>query len=46
LPEGTHVEIRIEPGDVPEGLKTEIAAWDKASDESWKWMKSLEASDP
>jgi hypothetical protein len=45
LPEGTHVEIRIEPGDVPEGLKTEIAAWDKASDESWKWIESLEASE-
>jgi hypothetical protein len=39
LPEGTHVEIRMEPGDVPAGLKSEIEAWDKASDESWKWIQ-------
>jgi hypothetical protein len=44
LPEGSHVEIRMEPGDVPEGLKSEIEAWDKASDESWKLIESLEAS--
>ena len=24
LPEGTHVEIRLEPGDVPAGLKSEV----------------------
>ena len=36
LPEGTHVEIRLEPGDVPAGHKSEIEAWEKASDESWK----------
>ena len=39
LPEGTHVEIRLEPGDVPAGLTSEIEAWDKASDESWKWIQ-------
>jgi hypothetical protein len=35
----------MEPGDVPEGLKSEIADWDKASDESWRWIESLEASE-
>jgi len=45
LPEGTHVEIRLEPGDVPAGLKSEIEAWDRASDESWKWIESLEATE-
>jgi hypothetical protein len=45
LPEGIHVEIRIEPGDVPAGLKSEIEALDKASDESWKWIESLEANE-
>ena len=45
LPEGTHVEIRMEPGDVPAVLKAEIDAWDKASDESWKWIESLEANE-
>ena len=45
LPEGTHVEIRVEPGDVPAGLMSEIEAWDSASDESWKWIDLLEASE-
>ena len=45
LPEGTHVEIRVEPGDVPAGLMSEIEAWDKASDESWKWIESLETNE-
>ena len=45
LTEGMHVEIRMEPGEVPAGLKTEIEAWDKASDESWKWIESLEAEE-
>jgi hypothetical protein len=45
LPEGTHVEIRVEPGDVPAVLMSEIEAWDKASDESWKWIDSLEANE-
>jgi hypothetical protein len=45
LPEGTHVEIRVEPGDVPAALMSEIEAWDNASDESWKWIDLLEASE-
>ncbi len=45
LPEGTHVEIRMEPGDIPAGLMSEIEAWDKASDESWKWIESIEANE-
>lgn len=45
IPEGTHVEIRLEPGEVPASLKSEIEAWDKASDESWKWIDSLEADE-
>ena len=45
LPEGTHVEIRMEPGDVPAVLKAEIEAWDKASDESWEWIESLETNE-
>ncbi len=42
LPEGSHVEIRLQPGDMPLALKTEIEAWDKASDESWNWIEKLE----
>jgi hypothetical protein len=43
LPEGSHVEIRLEPGEVPASLRSEIEAWEKASDESWKWIESLES---
>jgi hypothetical protein len=45
IPEGTHVEIRLEPGEVPASLKSEIEAWDRASDESWTWIDSLEADE-
>ena len=45
LPEGTHVEIRLEPGEIPEALRKEIEAWDMASDESWKWIEALESDE-
>jgi hypothetical protein len=35
LREGTHVEIVVEPSCVPPELLSEIAAWDRASDEAW-----------
>ena len=43
LPEGMHVEIRLEPGEMPSALRAEIEAWDAASDESWKWIDDLES---
>jgi multidrug efflux pump subunit AcrA (membrane-fusion protein) len=45
LPEGMHVEIRLEPGDVPAALRAEMEAWEAASDESWKWMDDLESQE-
>ena len=42
LPEGSHVEIRLQPGEMPSALRTEIEAWDKASDDSWSWIEKLE----
>jgi hypothetical protein len=45
LPEGMHVEILLEPGELPAALRTEIDAWDKASDESWKWIEALESDE-
>lgn len=27
IPEGTHVEIRLDPGEIPPTLKAEIEAW-------------------
>jgi hypothetical protein len=45
LPEGMHVEIRLEPGELPSALRSEIEAWDLASDESWKWIDRLESQE-
>ena len=45
LPEGSHVEIRLEPGEMPSSLKSEIEAWDKASDDSWNWIETLESDE-
>jgi len=42
LPEGSPVEIRLQPGEMPSALRTEIEAWDKASDDSWSWIEKLE----
>ncbi len=46
LREGTHVEIVIEPSGVPPELLAEIAAWDKASDESWAMIDQWEREGP
>ena len=45
LPEGSHVEIRLEPGEIPSSLRSEIEAWDRASDESWKWIETFESDE-
>lgn len=45
LPEGSHVEIRLNPGDLPPALKSEIESWDKASDESWNWIEKMESDE-
>ena len=43
IPEGTHVEIRLDPGKIPSALRAEIEAWDKASDEAWAWIEAMES---
>jgi hypothetical protein len=43
IPEGTHVEIRLDPGKIPSALRAEIEALDKASDETWTWIEAMES---
>ena len=43
LPDGTHVGIVIQSSAVPPELRSEIAAWDKASDEAWAMIDQLES---
>ena len=45
LPEGSHVEILLQPGEIPASLRLEIEAWDNASDESWNWIETLETDE-
>ncbi len=45
LAEGTRVEIVVELSEVPEVLKEELAAWDRASDEAWAMIDKWEAED-
>jgi hypothetical protein len=42
LREGSHVEIVLEPADVPPQLLAEIAQWDRASDEAWAMIDAWE----
>jgi hypothetical protein len=43
LPEGAHVEIRLAepPTDVPENLRAEFEAWDRASAEALEFVERL-----
>lgn len=43
LPEGAHVEIRLEPAAMPQSLLSEIQSWEIASDESWSLIDVMEA---
>ena len=45
LADGTHVEIIVEPAEMPIELKEELAAWDRASDEAWAMIEKWEAED-
>ena len=45
LREGIHVEILLEPSSVPPELLSEIAVWDKASDEAWAMIDRWEGQD-
>lgn len=45
LADGTHVEIIVEPTAVPDELKEELAAWDRASDEAWAMIDKWESED-
>lgn len=46
LAEGTHVEIVVDTGAIPEELRAEILAWDSASDEAWEMIDKWEAEEP
>jgi hypothetical protein len=46
LPDGAHVDILLNPADVPSALQAELAQWEKASDEAWDMIDKWETEEP
>jgi hypothetical protein len=42
LPEGTRVTIVVPADQIPEELRDEFAAWERAGDEAWAWIDEFE----
>ena len=42
LPEGTEVEISFDPAELPQELKDELEAWNRASDDAWAMIEDWE----
>jgi hypothetical protein len=42
LPDGAHVEIFLQTGDIPPELAAELDAWEKAGDEAWAMIDQWE----
>ena len=45
LPDGVHVDILIDPADVPPALQSELDQWDKARDEAWAMIDQWEVEE-
>lgn len=43
LPDGAHVNIVLQPADMPQELKEELAAWQRAGDQAWQLIDKWEA---
>lgn len=46
LPDGAHVDIILNPADMPLELQAELAQWEKASDEAWAMIDGWETEEP
>ena len=46
LPDGVHVDIVLGPAEVTPEMRTEIAAWEQASDEAWNMIDEWERQEP
>ena len=45
LPEGTHVEIVLQPTGMTPELKAELDGWERAGDEAWAMIDKWESED-
>ncbi len=42
LPDGTHVNIVLQPAEMPQELKDELEAWQRAGDQAWQLIDKWE----
>ena len=45
LPDGAHVNIVLQPAEMPQDLKEELEAWQRAGDQAWQMIDKWEAED-
>lgn len=45
LPNGAHVNIVLQPADMPQDLQEELEAWQRAGDQAWQMIDQWEAED-
>ena len=45
MPDGAHVNIVLQPAEMPQELKEELEAWQRAGDQAWQMIDKWEAED-
>ncbi|MEO8498458.1 MAG: hypothetical protein ABI614_25625 [Planctomycetota bacterium] len=45
LPDGAHVNIVLQPAEMPQELKEELKAWQRAGNQAWQMIDKWEAED-
>ena len=46
LPDGAHVNIVLQPAEMPQELKEELEAWQRAGDHAWQMIDKWESEEP
>ena len=46
LPDGAHVNIVWQPAEMPQELKEELEAWQRAGNEAWQMIDKWESEEP
>ena len=45
LPDGAHVNILLQPAEMPNELKEELEAWQRAGEQAWQLIDKWESED-
>jgi hypothetical protein len=45
LPDGAHVNIVLQPAEMPQELKEELEAWQRAGDQAWQMIDKWESEE-